>query len=423
MSLKKSNAPDVITFGCRLNIYESQVIKELTEKEDLKNIAVFNTCAVTKEAERQARQSIRKYKKKNPNTKVIVTGCAAQINPKKFMDLPEVDQVLGNIEKLDPKSYKGDKSLLVSDIMEAEELVTHMVASFEGKVRAFVQIQNGCNHRCTFCTIPYGRGNSRTAPLGQIQDQIQNLISEGYKEFVLTGVDITDYGLDLPGKPTLGQTIKRLFKLLPDLERLRLSSLDPSEIDDDLWDLIANEPRLLPHFHLSLQAGDDMILKRMKRRHLRHHIFEFLNKVRDSRPDAVIGADIIAGFPTETDAMFQNTWDIVKGLDLLHVFPYSAHENTPSSKMPQVPKTVIKERAAILREEGEFCLSRALDRFVGKTEKMLVEKNENGILYGRTDHYLSCEVDILASTYCPLPPIGSIIPVHIKSHTNKALQV
>lgn len=401
---------DIITFGCRLNIYESQVIKEIAEKEHLENIAIFNTCAVTKEAERQARQAIRKYKRQNPSTKIIATGCAVQVDPHKFLNLPEVDRVLGNIEKFDPQSYSNNQSLLVSDIMEAEELVTHMVSSFEGKARAFIQVQNGCNHRCTFCTIPYGRGNSRTAPLGQIKNQIEKLMQEGYKEFVLTGVDITDYGLDLPGKPTLGQMIKRLFSLLPDLNRLRLSSLDPSEMDHDLWDLIANEPRLLPHFHLSVQAGDDMILKRMKRRHLRHHVFEFLSKVRELRPSAVIGADIIAGFPTETDAMFQNTLDVVKNIDLLHIFPFSAHENTPASKMPQVPKKIIKERAAILRREAAGCFQQALDRFVGTKESMLIEKIEDGKILGKTDHYLSCQADIPTKNAASE---GSVLPIKI----------
>ena len=265
-----------------------------------------------------------------------------------------------------------------------------MVSNFEGKARAFIQIQNGCNHRCTFCTIPYGRGNSRSAPLSLITSQIAQLMRDGYQEFVLTGVDITDYGLDLPGTPTLGQTVRRLLEILPDLKRLRLSSLDPSEIDTDLWDLIAHEPRLLPHFHLSLQSGDDLVLKRMKRRHLRHHVFEFLDRVRIARPDAVIGADIIAGFPTETDEMFENTRDIVKKLDLLHVFPFSPHDNTPASKMPQVPRAIIKERAALLRMEAQECLQRALERFVGQEGNLLIERAENGILYGKTDHYLSC---------------------------------
>jgi threonylcarbamoyladenosine tRNA methylthiotransferase MtaB len=325
------------------------------------------------------------------------------------MALPEVDQVLGNVEKFDPGSYNSDDPILVQDIMEVEELASHMVSSFEDKVRAFIQIQNGCNHRCTFCTIPYGRGNSRSVPLGQIREQIEKLMNDGYKEFILTGVDITDYGLDLPGTPTLGQTIKRLLDMLPGMKRLRLSSLDPSEIDEDLWELIATESRLLPHFHLSLQAGDDMILKRMKRRHLRHHIFEFLTRVRTARPDAVIGADIIAGFPTETDQMFENTREIVKQLDLLHIFPFSPHDNTPASKMPQVPKAIIKQRAAILRQEAEICLQRVLNRFVGKEETMLVERIENGIVHGKTDHYLSCQFSKNESVCC----VGDIVKIRI----------
>jgi len=387
-----SKKPEVVTFGCRLNTFESQVIKEIAEKQNLENTVIFNTCAVTKEAERQARQAIRKYKRQHPDAKIIVTGCSAQINPNKYTTLPEVDQVLGNIEKFDPASYTSENSILVQDIMEIKKLAFHMVSNFEGKARAFIQIQNGCNHRCTFCTIPYGRGNSRSISLEQIKDQIQQLMDDGYKEFVLTGVDITDYGLDMPGTPTLGQTIKRLLDILPDMKRLRLSSLDPSEIDTDLWELIATESRLLPHFHLSLQAGDDMILKRMKRRHLRQHVFDFLARVRTTRPDAVIGADIIVGFPTETEERFENTRDVVRQLDLLHIFPFSAHDNTPASKMPQVPKKTIKERAAILRQEAELCLQRTLNRFVGKNEILLVERIEDGMIYGKTNHYLSCQM-------------------------------
>lgn len=421
---------DVITFGCRLNIYESQVIKEIVEKENIENVAIFNTCAVTKEAERQARQAIRKYKREHPEATIIVTGCAAQINPDRYKALPEVDHVLGNIEKLDPANYKltkpkegrrsaqgpeisesqiastsksrlafqqalsSGKTVLVQDIMVVRELIAHTVSSFEGKVRAFIQIQNGCNHRCTFCTIPYGRGNSRSLPWEQIKTQIEQLMRKGYKEFVLTGVDITDYGQDLPGTPTLGQTIKRLLECLPSLDRLRLSSLDPSEIDADLWDLIETEPRLLPHFHLSIQAGDDLILKRMKRRHLRHHIVDFLKRVRAARPDVVIGADIIAGFPTETESMLENTRDLVRQLDLLHIFPFSPHDRVPASKMPQVPKSVIKERATALRQDAEHCLKLALERFVGKEEKMLIEEIKNKIAFGKTDHYLPGQLPV-----------------------------
>ena len=409
---------EIVTFGCRLNIFESQVIKEIVEKENLENVAIFNTCAVTKEAERQARQAIRKYKRQHPDSKIIVTGCSAQIDPSKYTSLPEVDQVLGNIEKFDPASYNSNESILVQDIMEVKELASHMVSNFEGKVRAFIQIQNGCNHRCTFCTIPYGRGNSRSVPLGQIKEQIEQLMHDGYKEFVLTGVDITDYGLDLPGTPTLGQTVRRLFDMLPDMKRLRLSSLDPSEIDTDLWDLIATEPRLLPHFHLSLQAGDDMILKRMKRRHLRQHVFDFLARVRAARPDAVIGADIIAGFPTETEERFENTREVVRQLGLLHIFPFSPHDNTPASKMPQVPKQTIKERAAILRQEAEVCLQHALERFFGKTEILLVERIEGEIVYGKTDHYLSCQMPTFDG--CQVGDVLSVNIIGTDTNTLKA---
>ena len=376
----KSNTPStiqVVTFGCRLNVYESEVMKSLAKDAGLTNTILVNTCAVTKEAERQARQSIRKLRRENPHADIIVTGCSAQINPDSYSDMTEVSRVIGNEEKMKPESYRGShERVRVNDIMSITETATHLVESFEGKVRAFVQVQNGCNHRCTFCTIPFGRGNSRSVPLGDLVEQIKLLLERGYQEIVLTGVDITDYGPDLPGKPTLGSTIKRLFTLVPHLQRVRLSSIDPVEVDDDLFDLIAHEPRLMPHFHISLQAGDDLVLKRMKRRHLRHHVVEFCERVRAMRPDAVFGADIIAGFPTENDAMFANTFNLIRECDLtyLHVFPYSKRPGTPAARMPQVEGSIIKSRAARLRGEGARALLRYLHNQINVPQYMLVEE-------------------------------------------------
>lgn len=367
----------VVTFGCRLNVYESQVMKDLAQDAGLSNTILVNTCAVTKEAERQARQSIRKLRRDNPDATIIVTGCSAQINPDAYADMDEVSRVLGNQEKMKPESYRdAHDRVRVNDIMSVRETATHLVESFEGKVRAFVQVQNGCNHRCTFCTIPFGRGNARSVPLGDLTQQVRLLLEKGYHEIVLTGVDITDYGVDLPGTPTLGSTIKRLLAMVPDLKRLRLSSLDPVEVDPDLFDLIANEPRLMPHVHISLQAGDDMILKRMKRRHLRHHVVEFCERVRRMRPDVVFGADIIAGFPTENDTMFNNTFNLIRECNLtyLHIFPYSKRPGTPAARMPQVEGATIKTRAARLRGEGARALLRYLHNQVNQPQYMLVEE-------------------------------------------------
>ena len=315
----------VVTFGCRLNIYESEVMKDLSHKAGLDNAIIVNTCAVTAEAERQARQSIRKLRRDNPDAKILVTGCGAQINPDQFATMKEVDRVIGNDDKLKLETYQDEDAprILVNDIMSVQETAGHLVSGFEGKARAFVQIQNGCNHRCTFCTIPYGRGNSRSVPLVDIVTQTQNLVDLGYKEVVITGVDITDYGKDFDHQPTLGATLSDLLDKVPSLERLRLSSLDSVEMDPDLWRLIGEEPRVMPHLHMSLQAGDDMVLKRMKRRHLRDDGLRFCEKARELRPDVVFGADIIAGFPTETDEMFENTHKFIEeaGLTYLHIFP------------------------------------------------------------------------------------------------------
>lgn len=371
---------EVITFGCRLNGYESEVIKNNLASSGMENVVVFNTCSVTKEAERQARQAIRRARREDPTRKIIVTGCAAQIDPEAYAAMDEVDQVLGNEEKMKAENYglsiEDSEKVQVNDIMSIKETASHLISSIEGRARAFVQVQNGCNHRCTFCIIPFGRGNSRSVPLGEIAEQVRILVDSGYNEIVLTGVDITDYGKDLPGEPTFGQMVRRLLALVPEMPRLRLSSVDVAEMDEDIFKLIANEPRLMPHFHISLQAGDDMVLKRMKRRHKRSDVLDFVERVRKLRPDAAFGADIIAGFPTETDEMFENTLNLVHeaGLQYLHVFPYSEREGTPAAKMPPVPMNVRKERAARLRKAGEVELAKHLSGQINKTIKAIVEK-------------------------------------------------
>jgi threonylcarbamoyladenosine tRNA methylthiotransferase MtaB len=373
-----SKNSEVISFGCRLNIYESEIIKKNIKIAGLNNVVIFNTCGVTKEAEKQARQSIRRTKKNNPDLKIIVTGCAAQNKPEMFLKMPEVDKIIGNEEKLSPDYYRfDDNKVVVNDIMSIKETSPHLVSHFDGRTRAFIQVQNGCNHRCTFCVIPYGRGNSRSVPIGVIVEQIRILVEQNYNEVVFTGVDVTAYGPDLPGSPTFAQMIRRVLALVPQLKRLRLSSIDVAEIDDDLFNLMAYEPRLMPHFHISLQAGDNMILKRMKRRHNRDQIIDFCNKLRKIRPDVSFGADIIAGFPTETDEMFENTKNLISeaGLQYLHVFPYSAQEGTPAFKMPQVEKSVKKTRALILRSEGERELKKFLKAHLNKEVELLVEHN------------------------------------------------
>jgi threonylcarbamoyladenosine tRNA methylthiotransferase MtaB len=382
---------EIITFGCRLNIYESEIIKQNLEKSGLEDVAVFNTCTVTKEAERQARQSIRQYKKKNPNSKIIVTGCAVQANPDNFKDMEEIDKMIGNEEKLHAQHYVlGEEKIVVNDIMSIKETSNHLVKHFDGKSRAFIQVQNGCDHRCTFCQIPYGRGNSRSVPIGMITDQVKLLMKEDFKEIVLTGVDVTAYGPDLPGSPTFAQMIKRLLMQVPLLKRLRLSSIDVAEIDDELFELLAYEKRIMPHFHISLQAGDNMILKRMKRRHNRDQVLEFCHKMREIRSDVAFGADIIAGFPTETDEMFENTRKLISeaGLQYLHIFPYSEREGTPATKMPQVEKHIRKKRAAILREEGKKELKCFFEKSAGKEAKILVEKDN----MGHTENFIPVKI-------------------------------
>ena len=376
-------APRVVTFGCRLNAYESEVMRANAAAAGLNDAIFFNTCVVTAEAERQARQAIRKARRENPDARIIVTGCAAQVDPGRYAAMPEVDQVLGNEEKLRPESFlpEATERVLVNDIMSVTETAGHLIDGLKDRARAFVQVQNGCDHRCTFCIIPFGRGNSRSVPIGEVVRQVQALVANGYKEVVLSGVDITSYGPDLPGKPSLGQMVRRLLALVPDLPRLRISSIDCIEMDDDLFRLIAEEPRLMPHLHLSLQAGDDMILKRMKRRHMRDEAIALTDRLRAIRPDVVFGADLIAGFPTETEEMFRNTLDIVDdcGLTYLHVFPYSERQGTPAARIPnQVPKAERKERARRLREKGEERFAAYLKGRIGKTERVLVEKDGEG---------------------------------------------
>lgn len=412
MSIKTSL--EVVTFGCRLNTYESEVIRGHAQTKGLENTIIFNTCAVTNEAERQARQAIRKARKNNPHARIIVTGCAAQINPEKYSQMAEVDQVLGNMEKMALESYGTSNPIVVSDIMQVKETAHHLISGFESHVRAFIEIQNGCDHRCTFCRIPYGRGNHRSVPIGEIANQVRLLVENGCKEVVFTGVDITGYGQDLPGKPTLGQMMKRVLAAVPELTRLRLSSLDPAEVDEDVFHLIAHEPKLMPHFHISLQAGDDMILKRMKRRHLRDDILRFCEKVRSLRPEAVFGADIIAGFPTETEEMHQNSLQLVQScfIPYLHVFPYSAVSGTPAARMPQVNGTTIKERAENLRKIAAQQKEELFKSWIGKTVPILIERNQ----MGHSEHYLPVQLNGSDDSM-----IGEIRLFHLQDYTDKHL--
>jgi threonylcarbamoyladenosine tRNA methylthiotransferase MtaB len=374
-----TNDVDIVTFGCRLNAYESEVIRKRAAEDGLSDAIVFNTCAVTNEAVRQARQAIRKARRERPGAKLIVTGCAAQIDPAAFAAMAEVDLVLGNAEKSQAGAYAPQAEPMrvrVNDIMSVRETAGHLIDGLKDRARAYVEVQNGCDHRCTFCIIPYGRGNSRSAAAGEVVAQVQRLAAEGYREVVLTGVDVTSWGADLPGQPTLGQLVARILKLVPELPRLRLSSIDAAEIDPDLMRCLRDEPRLMPYLHLSLQAGDDMILKRMKRRHLRADALKLVAEVRAVRPDTAFGADLIAGFPTETDEMFENTLKLVEeaGLAFLHVFPFSPRPGTPAARMPAVKREVVKARAARLRAAGEAGLARHLARQAGRTLSGLVER-------------------------------------------------
>ncbi|MCJ7872669.1 tRNA (N(6)-L-threonylcarbamoyladenosine(37)-C(2))-methylthiotransferase MtaB [Phaeobacter sp. J2-8] len=385
--------PVFSTMGCRLNAYETEAMKELAAEAGLQGAVVVNTCAVTAEAVRKARQEIRKLRRDNPEARLIVTGCAAQTEPETFAAMAEVDAVIGNTEKMMPETWQGmaadfvgeTEKVMVDDIMSVTETAGHLIDGFGTRSRAYVQVQNGCDHRCTFCIIPYGRGNSRSVPAGVVVDQIKRLVDRGYNEVVLTGVDLTSWGADLPATPRLGDLVRRILKLVPDLSRLRISSIDSIEADPALMEAIATEPRLMPHLHLSLQAGDDMILKRMKRRHLRDDAIAFCEEARKLRPDMTYGADIIAGFPTETEAMFDNSLKLVEdcGLTWLHVFPYSPRPGTPAARMPQVNGRAIKDRAARLRAAGDLRVAQHLGAQQGRSHQILME-NPN---MGRTEQF------------------------------------
>jgi threonylcarbamoyladenosine tRNA methylthiotransferase MtaB len=418
---------DLVTFGCRLNAYESEVIRAQAQAAGLADTIVVNTCAVTGEASRQARQAIRRLRRERPGARIVVTGCAAQVEAARFRDMPEVDRVLGNSEKLDANSWRDtqalfarrpgqvperDEKAVVNDIMAVTETAMHLIDGFDGRARAFVQVQNGCDHRCTFCIIPFGRGNSRSVPMGEAVDQVRRLIERGYREVVLTGVDLTSYGAGLPGAPRLGMLVKQILKHVPELERLRLSSIDSIEADHDLLDALADEPRMMPHLHLSLQAGDDVILKRMKRRHLRADAIAFCDQVRRLRPDVVFGGDIIAGFPTESDAMFARSLDLVDrcGLTHLHVFPFSARPGTAAARMPGVAPAIIKARARALRQKGEAALRRHLEAEIGAQRRVLTEAG--GI--GRTEQFTKVR---LAAPVAP----GAILDLTIAAHDGRQL--
>ena len=403
---------DVVTFGCRLNTYESEAIRREAAAAGLDATIIVNTCAVTAEAVRQARQTIRRLKRERPHQRIVVTGCAAQTEARNFAAMAEVDRVVGNEEKFDARTWGSADKIAVSDIMAVKTMRPHAIDSIEGRSRAFVQVQNGCDYRCTFCIIPYGRGNSRSLPVEDVVDQAQRLVGNGYREIVLTGVDITSYGTDLPGAPRLGALVKRILKDVPDLDRLRLSSIDSVEADSDLLDALGNEPRLMPHLHLSLQSGDDLILKRMKRRHARRDAISFCEHARRLRPDVVFGADIIAGFPTETEMMFARSLDLVDecGLTQLHVFPFSSRPGTPAARMPQIDRAVVKDRARRLREKGETTLREHLDREVGARRRVLVESNA----LGRTEQFMP--VRLAAPVQA-----GVILDLAIKAHDGRQL--
>ena len=381
--------PRLVTFGCRMNAYESEVMRGHARAAGLNEAIIVNTCAVTAEAERQARQAIRKLRRENPTARIIVTGCAAQLDPEGYRALPGVDRVLGNAEKLKAESYLGAGDA-VADIMTASGTDSHILEGFEGRARAFVQVQQGCDHRCTFCIVPFARGPSRSVPLGAVVEQAKALAGRGYKEIILTGVDILSWGADLPGRPSMAQALRRLLKLVPEVERLRLTSLDPAVLDAALIDVIATEERIMPHIHLSVQAGDDMILKRMKRRHSRAEVLTLCERLKLARPGLAIGADLIAGFPTEDAEMFANTLALVEEADLthLHVFPYSPRPGTPAAKMPPVAASEVKARAAALREAGESTLKRFQQSKLGHTARILVEKPG----FGHSEHYLGVEI-------------------------------
>ena len=414
-------AVDVVTFGCRLNAFEAEVMRREAEAAGLEDTIVINSCAVTNEAVAQARQSIRKLKRERPGARIVVTGCAAQTQAAMFAGMAEVDRVLGNDDKMRASAWQETRSALdlgacekiaVSDIMAVREMAPHLVDGYaSGLPRVFVQVQNGCDHRCTFCIIPYGRGNSRSVPMGAVVEQVRTLAMRGHAEIVLTGVDLTSYGADLPGAPKLGLLTRQILRHVPELKRLRISSIDSIEADSDLLDAIADDARLMPHLHLSLQSGDDMILKRMKRRHSRQDAIAFCDQVRRLRPDIVFGADIIAGFPTETEEMFSRSLDLVEecGLTFLHVFPYSPRPGTPAARMPQVAGGAIKQRAKRLRAAGGAALRKRLQAEIGATRDVLIESEEQG----RTEHYLP--VAIAGER------VGSVVPLRIAGSDGERL--
>jgi threonylcarbamoyladenosine tRNA methylthiotransferase MtaB len=417
---------EVVTFGCRLNAYEAEVIRRQAQAAGLADTVVVNTCAVTAEAVRQSRQAIRRLKREQPHACIVVTGCAAQTEPKAFAAMPEVALVLGNEEKVSAEAWAAHRDMLarpspgiaaeekvaVNDIMAVTEMAAHLIDGFEGRARAFVQVQNGCDHRCTFCIIPFGRGNSRSVPMGEVVAQVRRLCAHGYREVVLTGVDLTGYGGNLPGRPKLGTLVKQILKHVPELARLRLSSIDSVEVDSDLLDAFANDARLMPHLHLSLQSGDDLILKRMKRRHLRADAIAFCAQVRRLRPDVVFGGDIITGFPTESEDMFARSLDLVDacGLTHLHVFPFSQRPGTPAARMPQVARQVVRERARRLREKGAAALRRHLDAQVGACHRVLAETGD----LGRTEHFTAVR---LTAKSAP----GAIVAVIVAGHDGRQL--
>jgi threonylcarbamoyladenosine tRNA methylthiotransferase MtaB len=417
---------EVVTFGCRLNTYESEVIRRNAEEAGLGDAVVVNTCAVTAEAVRQARQAIRRLKRERPGARILVTGCAAQTEPDTFADMGEVDRVIGNEEKMRAEAWRETQAFLardafglgreekiaVNDIMAVGETAPHLIDGIEGRARAVVQVQNGCDHRCTFCIIPYGRGNSRSVPMGEVVTQIRRLVDNGFREVVLTGVDLTSYGGNLPRAPRLGTLVKQILKHVDGLERLRLSSIDSVEADHDLLDAFASDARLMPHLHLSLQHGDDLILKRMKRRHARADAIAFCDQVRALRPDVVFGGDIIAGFPTETEEMFARSLELVDdcGLTFLHVFPFSARPGTPAARMPQVRREVAKERARRLRQKGEAALAAHLTAQVGARRRVLTETRQSG----RTEHFTPVRLD------APTEP-GVVVEIAVIGHDGRQL--
>jgi len=412
------SAPVFATLGCRLNTYETEAMRELTAAAGVENTVIVNTCAVTGEAVRKARQEIRRLRREHPGATLIVTGCAAQTEPETFAQMPEVDRVIGNTEKMQAGTWSGlgadfgTEKVQVDDIMSVTQTAGHLIDGFGTRSRAYVQVQNGCDHRCTFCIIPYGRGNSRSVPAGVVVDQIKRLVDRGYNEVVLTGVDLTSWGADLPGAPRLGNLVMRILRLVPDLARLRISSIDSIEVDEDLLQAIATEPRLMPHLHLSLQHGHDMILKRMKRRHLRDDAIAFCETARKLRPDMVFGADIIAGFPTETDEMFQGSLSLVRECDLtwLHIFPYSARKGTPAARMPCVGGATIKARASALRMAGAAQVARHLAAQTGLRHSVLMEAPR----MGRTAQFTETQFDTDQS-------VGVIVPASITGHDGARL--